>query len=436
MERPGPGRRRLGSGLRFRTRIALLVLTAIFALGTTTVVAVVLGRHSERQISSVETRYLPLLELNRDLKALFAGIAERSRRRPRRPRRRPARRRSPGATPWPAAGRRPPRIADNGGDADALLAAFRRYYELAPRRWRSGSRPSTIARRACGARERGHAGRAAPSARPAWTTATTPDRARLAEAFDSARASPSARGPGRPRGRGRLRADDACCPGGSCAAPADSLRRGLERRRAPGPRPLQPGDPRPARATSSATWPARPTGPRRHLRAYRERADEEEWVKTGVAGLAGEIAGELDAAELGRRALAYLAPDLGARSAVAYAADADGALTLARHRGRRSGCPPRSASPPGEGVIGQATRDGELRLSRTSRTATARCARRSAGAAPASSWSCRSPTGPLPGRARARLPRRARAAARSSCCGRTREARSPSRCGWPSRASA
>lgn len=61
--------------LRFRYRIGLLVLLAAFGLVTVTTVALVVLRTSERQLSSIETRYVPLLEVNRDLVEAFRRLA-------------------------------------------------------------------------------------------------------------------------------------------------------------------------------------------------------------------------------------------------------------------------------------------------------------------------------------------------------------------------
>ena len=60
--------------LKFRHRIVLLVAIAAVALLAVTAVTLVLGRRNQRQIAAVETLYVPLLELERDLKALYARI--------------------------------------------------------------------------------------------------------------------------------------------------------------------------------------------------------------------------------------------------------------------------------------------------------------------------------------------------------------------------
>src|SRR6266542_2663087 len=120
------------SRLKFRHRIAELVIIAALALLAVTVVAILLGRRGEREISGVETRYLPLLELDRELKSLFTSI--------------PRTLESAAATAEEAqlaeadalrdqfvqklgAGRET--IAANGGDTTALLREFRAYYDPA-----------------------------------------------------------------------------------------------------------------------------------------------------------------------------------------------------------------------------------------------------------------------------------------------------------------
>jgi signal transduction histidine kinase len=60
--------------LKFRHRIGVLVALAGVALLTVTVVTMVLGWRSERELSSSETYYVPLIELDRDLKSTFAQI--------------------------------------------------------------------------------------------------------------------------------------------------------------------------------------------------------------------------------------------------------------------------------------------------------------------------------------------------------------------------
>ena len=64
----------LTGGLRFRQRIALLVSLAAVALVVVTLVTLVFGRRNAEQLSGIEDRYVPLIELDRDLKATFAQL--------------------------------------------------------------------------------------------------------------------------------------------------------------------------------------------------------------------------------------------------------------------------------------------------------------------------------------------------------------------------
>jgi len=54
--------------IKFRHRIGLLVTLAAVGLVAVTVVTLLLGRRAERQLHGIETQYVPLLELDRDLK--------------------------------------------------------------------------------------------------------------------------------------------------------------------------------------------------------------------------------------------------------------------------------------------------------------------------------------------------------------------------------
>jgi signal transduction histidine kinase len=60
--------------LKFRHRIGLLVVLVATALVTVTAVALVLGSRGEQQLAGIETLYVPLIELDRDLKTKFADI--------------------------------------------------------------------------------------------------------------------------------------------------------------------------------------------------------------------------------------------------------------------------------------------------------------------------------------------------------------------------
>ena len=173
--------------LKFRHRVGLLVVLATTALVTVTAVALVLGTRGEQQLAGIETRYVPLIELDRDLKAQFAEIpraledaaaaADDSRLRD--------------ADQVHAAmvqrlheGR--PAILQNGGDPAALEAELARYY----------ARAREVAAALVAGTQAGQLGarieqmrRAQETVRAKLDAATTPDRRRIAAAFAAARAS-------------------------------------------------------------------------------------------------------------------------------------------------------------------------------------------------------------------------------------------------------
>jgi signal transduction histidine kinase len=62
--------------LRFRHRIGLLLGLAAVALVTVTIVTLVLGRSAERQLRGVETRFVPLVDLNSDLKRMAGDLSK------------------------------------------------------------------------------------------------------------------------------------------------------------------------------------------------------------------------------------------------------------------------------------------------------------------------------------------------------------------------
>ncbi len=173
--------------LRFRHRITLLVALAAFGLIAATAVTLILGRHSERQLFRIETRYVPLLELDYRLSTLLANIqkaledaasaAEESRLID-------ADRlvaelisgiESGGET-----------IANNGGNAPALVRELRAYYGTARSVSRAiidGTDASTLIVQIEKMREAKVAFEASLKA------ATQPDRQRLAAAFTATRHS-------------------------------------------------------------------------------------------------------------------------------------------------------------------------------------------------------------------------------------------------------
>jgi signal transduction histidine kinase len=173
--------------LRFRHRIGLLVALAAAALITVTAVALVLGRHGEKQLAGIETRYVPLLELDRDLKTLFSQIqraledaasaAEDSRL-------------SDADTLYATMTQRlregSAAIAENGGDAAALELELDAYYRHA----RAVASALVTGVSAAQLGERIEAmGRAHRALGLHLDAAASPDRRRLAAAFATARAT-------------------------------------------------------------------------------------------------------------------------------------------------------------------------------------------------------------------------------------------------------
>jgi signal transduction histidine kinase len=173
--------------LPFRHRVGLLVSLAAIALVAVAVVTLVLGRRSEQQLTGIETRYVPLIELDRDLSRIAgdmmkaiedaAGAAEDAKLDE-------ADRLEAAFLARLAAGR--DSIVDNGADPEALVSAFQTYYRRARAVSASiiGGTPvqqldaeiEAMRRERRELLEKLH-------------FATSPDRTRLAEAFDTARDS-------------------------------------------------------------------------------------------------------------------------------------------------------------------------------------------------------------------------------------------------------
>ncbi|HUS27651.1 MAG TPA: ATP-binding protein [Kofleriaceae bacterium] len=172
--------------LRFRHRIGLLLALAAVALIAVTVVTLALGRSSERQLVGIETRYVPLIELNGDLKRMASELSkafedaadagEESKLAEAEQLRAAFRARID-------AGRSV--IARNGADPDALLAALDRFAEAARPlsveliRGRPASELTT---------EIGVMVQTRRDFLALINAATTPDRARMTDAFARARA--------------------------------------------------------------------------------------------------------------------------------------------------------------------------------------------------------------------------------------------------------
>jgi signal transduction histidine kinase/ActR/RegA family two-component response regulator len=173
--------------LRFRHRIALLVALAAFGLVAATAITILLGRRSDRQLSGIETRYVPLLDLDHELTSLFAKITK--------------------ALEDAASAAEETRLADadtlvatlrerletgaktiahNGGDARQLSAGLQTYYQIARKVAQAMVEGANVAELA----ESIQAMRAAQlSFEASLKAATSPDRSRLAAAFKGARAA-------------------------------------------------------------------------------------------------------------------------------------------------------------------------------------------------------------------------------------------------------
>jgi signal transduction histidine kinase len=173
--------------LRFRYRIGLLVAIAAAALVTVTTVTVGLGRQSKRELVGIETQYVPLIELDRDLKTAFSGASralEDAANAADEARLADADQLGRGFLSRLGEGRAT--IIGNGGDPAVLEREFRDYYSAA-----RAFAAAVIAGRSM--TELAPQIKAMNEARTPLAmhleTATTPDRRRLAEAFASARAS-------------------------------------------------------------------------------------------------------------------------------------------------------------------------------------------------------------------------------------------------------
>jgi hypothetical protein len=172
--------------LRFRHRIGLLLGLAAVALVAVTIVTLSLGRLTEQQVIGIETRYVPLIELNGELKRMSgdltkafedaAGAGEESKLDEAEQLRFAIRARL-------ETGRRV--IADNGADPQALLDALEAYYQSA--------RPlaATLVRGTSASNLTAEIDTMLQRRRELIAlinAATTPDRVRMSQAFASARA--------------------------------------------------------------------------------------------------------------------------------------------------------------------------------------------------------------------------------------------------------
>lgn len=306
--------------LEFRHRIGLLVTVAALALITVTAVTLILGRRNAEQVSGIETRYLPLIELDRDLKSIFAQIPralEDAATAADEARLQEAdaleadliRRIHAGAAT----------IIDNGGDPGALEADLRAYYTVA-REVSTALAAGTEATEIVAKIERMRGTQQTFASR--LDMATSPDRRRLAAAFSTARATQ----------RTSLQIDILVASIALLAMTVLSWR--ISRRTVRSLRAVADGVERLARGEfgqeievtsddelGDLAREANRTAVR--LREYREQADREDWIKTGLGELAERIAGELDPDVLADKAMRYLADYVGARDAAVRAAGED-----------------------------------------------------------------------------------------------------------------
>jgi signal transduction histidine kinase len=173
--------------LKFRHRIGFLVVLAAAGLVTVTAVTLVLGQRGEHQLAGIETRYVPLIELDRDLKTLFAQIPhalEDAATAADEARLRDADALYAAMIVRLSTGRHA--LLDNGGDPAALDARLRAYYSAA----------RAVAAAIVAGRPTAQIGGEIEAMRRAHQTfatdldvSTTPDRRRLTDAFAAARAS-------------------------------------------------------------------------------------------------------------------------------------------------------------------------------------------------------------------------------------------------------
>ncbi len=97
------------------------------------------------------------------------------------------------------------------------------------------------------------------------------------------------------------------------------------------------------------------------LQALAADRDKGEWLDSGLAGLAREVRGELAAAEVAKRALAYLAPRIGAVVGALYLAEDEGYGLAGTYALRKKKAAQRKILL-GEGLLGEAMAAKELRL--------------------------------------------------------------------------
>jgi CheY-like chemotaxis protein len=345
--------------LRFRFKVLMLVAPALVGLMLVTAVALLLNRRADGQLVAVQNTYLPLLELDRDLKRLFsevqreleAAVAAREKENLRRAddlRQQFIDRLGPSRAV----------LAANGTDAGVFRQALVDYYDVA--------RDVTVQLMA------GHTGEALVERmeemrvrqtdfRERLERGAAPDRERMAAAFRAARATHD-----QTFVVNLLIALIAVLVAamfswriiGSSVRSLQEVQGGVER--------LARGDfAQEIRVSSLDEFgdlarQANETAVR--LREYRERITRDDWLKTGLGGLVSELSGERTASGLGAGALNYLAPYLEAQVATLYLVDEPEVLRLCA----TYACPRPEEVPAsfraGEGIPGQALHDGGLRV--------------------------------------------------------------------------
>jgi signal transduction histidine kinase len=314
--------------LKFRDRIALLVALPAVALIAVTLVTLVLGRLNRAQLTGIETHYLPLIELDRDAKALFARV--------------------PRALEDAASAAEDAKLAEadaladelrvrlladartivlNGGDPQRLLADFESYYARArslSAALIASDSPDDLAPQIEAMRQ----AQVAFAAR--LDQATSPDRERLVAAFRGARATQTQ----------SLWIDIVVAAAALALMVALSWR--IIRRTVGALAAVSVGVERMAQGDfghriefaagdelGDLVRQANDTA--RKLHEYRERLERAAWIETGLTELAEHTGGELDPAALADKAVRQLAGYLPARAAAAYALDDDSGLApLAR----------------------------------------------------------------------------------------------------------
>ncbi len=345
--------------LRFRYKILLLVGPALLGLLLVTAIALVLNRRAEAQVARVQDTYLPLLELDRDLKRIFSdiqrklegaaaaqdhdGLAEAD----------DLQRRFLHALDAARAA-----VAANGQDANALRRDMEDYYRTARDvtvRLLGGQAGEALVDRMERMQER-HA-----RLTTRLESTATPDRTRMAGAFAAARQSYN-----------QTLVLDLLVAGlalavagllsfriiGGTVRSLQAVQEGVER--------LARGDfgqeIRVASLDEFGDLARQGNETALRLREYREKGAREDWLKTGLIGLTTELAGEQSEAELARRSLVYLARYLEAPVAALYLVEDDGALHLCASHAfvQPEGLP--ATFKPGEGLLGEALQDGQLRV--------------------------------------------------------------------------